>query len=257
MTPGFDLSGKSILVTGANRGIGKSIALMLGAAGAEVGVCHSGRSSAGSDQAADVANQIAKLGGKAHILALDLSGSDTDLASAMTTFLEKTGGKIDALVNNAGVNVDQLVLRFKFEDWSKVMDTNLRGAFFLSKAALRPMVKAGGGSIVNMSSVIGLSGNAGQSVYSASKAGLIGLTKSMAQEYGGKKIRVNAVAPGFIETEMTDKLPEAAKLQILQKIALGELGTGDDVAYGVLYLVSPASRYVTGTVLNINGGLYM
>ncbi len=253
----IDLSGKCFLVTGSNRGIGKFIALKLGLAGATVGVCHSGRSTEGEGQAQEVASQIISSGGKAFCLGVNLSGSDEDLASAMTQFLEKSGGKIDGLVNNAGLTVDQLVMRFKFEDWNKVLDTNLRGAFFLSKAALRPMVRAGGGSIVNMSSVVGLSGNAGQAAYSASKAGLIGLTKSMALEYGSKKIRVNAIAPGFIETEMTENLPEKAKEELISRIALGEMGQGDDIAWGAIYLLSAASRYVTGTVLNINGGLYM
>jgi 3-oxoacyl-[acyl-carrier protein] reductase len=161
-------------------------------------------------------------------------------------------------VNNAGVAIDQLTLRYKSEDWDKLMSINLKGAFLMSKAALRPMMKQdNGASIVNMSSVVGEMGNAGQAVYSASKAGLIGMTKSMAREFASRQIRVNAIAPGFIDTEMTQALTEEQRTKLSSEIPLQSLGTVEDIAVGTCFLLSPLSRYVTGQVLSINGGLYM
>jgi 3-oxoacyl-[acyl-carrier protein] reductase len=170
----------------------------------------------------------------------------------------KEFGGLYGLVNNAGVAIDQLTLRYKSEDWDKLMGINLKGTFMLSKAALRPMMKSeDGASIVNMSSVVGLMGNAGQAVYAASKAGLIGMSKSLAREFASRQIRVNCVAPGFIDTDMTRALSEEQRQNLSKEIPLNYLGSVEDVAHGTLYLLSPLSRYVTGQVLSINGGLYM
>lgn len=249
----FELKDKAILVTGSSRGIGAAIALKLGEAGAHVGVTYTSEKSAGLAQ--EICAKIEASGGKALALSLDV-GQEAQCGAAIDTFV-KHFGRMDGLVNNAGVSIDQLVLRYKAEDWDKLMNINLRGAFLMSKAALRPLMKAGGGSIVNMSSVVGQMGNAGQVPYCTSKAGLIGMSKSLAKEVASRKIRVNAIAPGFIETDMTDALNEQQKAAIVQGIPLESLGTGDDIAFGALYLLSPVSRYITGQVLNINGGLYM
>jgi 3-oxoacyl-[acyl-carrier protein] reductase len=252
----WELSGKSVFVTGGNRGIGKEICLKLGQAGAFVGVAHSGRSPSSFEQAEQVCQQISQGGGQAVPVAIDVSNTES-IEKACEEFLQKSGGKIYGIVNNAGVTADQLALRLKVEQWDQVMDANLRGAFWVIKNFLRPLMKEGLGSVVNMSSVVGQSGNPGQSAYCASKSGLIGLTKSLAQEYASKKIRFNCIAPGFIATDMTEALNENQKTQILQKIPLNELGSVEDIAFGALYLLSPRSRYVTGQVLGINGGMYM
>jgi 3-oxoacyl-[acyl-carrier protein] reductase len=251
----FELTGKAILVTGSTRGIGKAIALKLGAAKAHVGVTFTGTSAASEENAKQVCEEIIRSGGKAHAYRLDVS-NEAQVSEVVDAFTKEAGG-LYGLVNNAGITVDNLMMRYKVDDWNKVLDTNLKGAFLVSKAALRPLMKAGGSSIVNMSSVVGEMGNAGQVAYSASKAGLIGMTKSMAREYGGKKLRVNCIAPGFIETDMTHALGEGQKETLLSGIALGQLGQVDDIAWGCLYLLSGVSRYVTGQVLSINGGLYM
>jgi 3-oxoacyl-[acyl-carrier protein] reductase len=252
----FKLEGKSILVTGSNRGLGKSIAENLANAGASVGITYSGGSEKSEGLAREVVDSITKNGGKAILIPLDVSNEE-QCKAAITRMTESFGG-LYGLVNNAGVAIDQLIMRYKSEDWDKLMNINLKGAFLLSKAAMKPMMRSeGGASIVNMSSVVGLMGNAGQSVYAASKAGLIGFTKSLAREVASRQIRVNAIAPGFIETEMTDALSEDQKKALSSQIALGTLGKAEDIAYGTLYLLSPLSQYVTGQVLSINGGLYM
>lgn len=253
--PSFDLKEKAILVTGASRGIGASIAQRLGEAGAWVGVTYTGSSEKSAASAREVCGKIESSGGRALAIALDV-GQEEQVAAAVDGFV-KHFGRMDGLVNNAGVAIDQLVMRYKSDDWTKLMDINLKGAFLMSKAALRPLMKAGGGSIVMMSSVVGEMGNAGQVPYSASKAGLIGMTKSLAREVGSRQIRVNAIAPGFIETDMTHALNDTQKAALTGNIPLERLGSADDVAFGTLYLLSSLSRYVTGQVLNINGGLYM
>lgn len=253
--PSFDLQGKAILVTGASRGIGASVAARLGDAGAHVGVTYTGSSEKSAAGAQEVCAKIEAAGGRAHAFALDVSQEEQ--CSATVDAFVKHFGRMDGLVNNAGVAIDQLAMRYKSDDWDKLMGINLKGSFLMAKAALRPLMKAGGGSIVMMSSVVGVMGNAGQAPYSASKAGLIGLTKSLAKEVGSRKIRINAIAPGFISTDMTDALTEEQRKAIETGIPLESLGSPDDVAYGALYLLSPLSKYVTGQVLNINGGLYM
>ncbi len=252
----WGLEGKSILVTGSNRGIGKGIALELARAGASVGVTYSGSSPESEAKAHELCKELESQGGKA--IAISVNVSDEDQCKAAIDRMVKEFGGLYGLVNNAGVAIDQLTLRYKSEDWDKLMAINLKGAFMLSKAALRPMMKSeGGASIVNMSSVVGLMGNAGQAVYAASKAGLIGMTKSLAREFASRQIRVNAVAPGFIDTEMTQALTEEQRSKLAQEIPLESLGRIEDIAHGTLYLLSPLSRYVTGQVLSINGGLYM
>jgi 3-oxoacyl-[acyl-carrier protein] reductase len=253
MPRSFELQGKSIIVTGATRGIGAGIAVRLGEEGANVGVTYTSDKS--EALARGICEKIEAAGGKAMALLLDVS-KEEQVAAALDSFL-KTFGRLDGLVNNAGIAIDQLIMRYKSDDWDRLMDINLKGAFLMSKAAVRPLLKAGGGSIVNLSSVVGQMGNAGQVPYSASKAGLIGMTKSLAKELGSRQIRVNAIAPGFIETDMTHALNEEQKKAIVEGIPLQALGSVDDVAFGCLYLLSPLSRYITGQVLNINGGLYM
>ncbi len=253
---GFNLEAKAILVTGSNRGLGRAIAERLAEAGASVGVTYSGGSEKSEGLAREVVSSIEAKGGKALIVPLDVSNEE-QCKAAIQRMTEHFGG-LYGLVNNAGVAIDQLLMRYKSEDWDKLMDINLKGAFLLTKAAMKPLMRhEGGASIVNMSSVVGLMGNAGQSVYAASKAGLIGFTKSLAREVASRQVRVNAIAPGFIETEMTDALPEEQKKALLSQTPLGTLGQADDIAFGALYLLSPLSRYVTGQVLSINGGLYM
>lgn len=251
----FGLADKPILVTGSTRGIGKAIALLLGRAKASVGVTYTGASATSEANAKEVCDAIIKSGGKAQAYRLDVS-NETLVAEVVDGFAKQFGG-IYGIVNNAGITVDQLMMRYKSEDWDKVLNTNVKGCFLVSKAALRPMIKGGGGSVVNMSSVVGEMGNAGQVPYAASKAALFGLSKSMAREYGAKNIRVNCIAPGFIETDMTHALSPEQKEALIKNVPLSTLGQVDDIAWGALYLLSAASKYVTGQTLSINGGLYM
>jgi 3-oxoacyl-[acyl-carrier protein] reductase len=255
-TLSFNLEGKSILVTGSNRGLGRSIAEKLAEAGASVGVTYSGGSEKSESLAREVVSGIEKNGGKAVVVPLNIA-SEEQCKAAISRMTESFGG-LYGLVNNAGVAIDQLLMRYKTEDWDKLMDINLKGVFLLTKAAMKPLMRSeGGASIVNMSSVVGLMGNAGQTVYAASKAGLIGFSKSLAREVASRQVRVNVIAPGFIETEMTHVLPEEQKKALLDQTPLGTLGQAEDIAFGALYLLSPQSKYVTGQVLSINGGLYM
>ncbi len=252
--PRFGLENRSVLVTGGGRGIGRAICLRLGAERAWVGVGHTG-SAESEGRAAEVCRAIEAAGGRALSLKLDVNfEADIDAALEQMT---KTFGGLNGIVNNGGLAVDQLAMRTKIEDWDRTLDTNLRGAFLLSKAAFRPLSKSGHASIVNMSSVVGLMGNPGQAAYAASKAGLIGLTKALAKEFAPRSIRVNAVAPGFIETDMTNRMPESTQAEYKQAIPLKAFGSPDDIANGTLFLLSDASKYVTGHVLSINGGLYM
>ena len=238
------------LVTGASRGIGEAIAKRLAAEGASV--LAAARS---ADALAGVVEAIAAAGGKAQALPLDLADSssiETAVKSALASH-----GEIHVLVNNAGVTEDNLILRMAREAWDRVLSTNLTGVFLLTQAVIKSMVRKRYGRIVNVTSVVGLMGNAGQANYAASKAGLIGLTKSIARELASRNITCNAVAPGFIATAMTDKMTPEAREKLAGEIPLARLGTADDVAAAVAYLASEEASYVTGTVLNVSGGLYM
>lgn len=244
-----DLKGKRIVVTGSSRGIGAGIAKALSEQGARVAVTYAS-SAAGAEKV------MSELKGDGHLLVnLNVTSSES-VDKAFDEILAKFDG-IDGLVNNAGVTRDGLLMRMKDEDFDAVMATNLRGAFLCTKAVMRPMIKARGGSIVNVSSVVGQMGNPGQSNYAASKAGLEGFTRSVALEVASRGIRVNALAPGFIVTDMTDALDEKQKAAIESRIPLQRLGTVDDIAQSVSFLLSDASLYITGQVLQVNGGLYL
>lgn len=244
------LTDKIALVTGASRGIGKAIALALAAAGAKVAVNYSSSKA----EAADVVKLIDELGGHAQAFRASVNSED-DVASMFKT-VENVFGGVDILVNNAGITKDNLLIRMKTEEWDKVMDVNLKGTFFCTRAAASSMMKKRYGKIVNISSVVGFSGNAGQFNYSATKAGVIGMTKSAALELAPRGIRVNAVAPGFIETDMTASLPKAVTEEYLKKIPLKTFGKPEDVARAVLFLSLPDSDYITGQTIHVNGGLY-
>jgi 3-oxoacyl-[acyl-carrier protein] reductase len=244
-----ELDGKVALVTGGSRGIGAAICAELGAAGATVVVNYVRDQSA----AAAVCGRVRESGGRAEAVQGDVSTAEG--AAALVSQVESDVGPIDILVNNAGITRDDLIMRLSEEDWHTVIDTNLGGAFFTCRALSRPMLKRRTGAIVNISSIVGVHGNAGQTNYAASKAGLIGLTKSLAKELGGRGIRVNAIAPGYIATELTDALPEEARSAILGNTPLGRLGEPDDVARAVRFLVSDAAGFITGDVLAVDGGL--
>lgn len=246
-----DFSGKVVLVTGGSRGIGRACAVAFARRGATVALTYVGNEAA----AHEAVSQVLAEGGKGKAYRLDTS--DSEACAKLVDEVVKEHGKLDVLVNNAGISIDGLVMRVKDDDWDKQLDTNLRGPFALIRAASRPMMKQRGGAVVNLTSVVGEMGNAGQAAYAASKAGLIGLTKAVARELASRNIRVNAVAPGFIESDMTAKIPEASRTALLQSVALGRLGSADEVAQAVLFLSSDAAAYVTGEVLKVNGGLYM
>jgi 3-oxoacyl-[acyl-carrier protein] reductase len=245
-----ELQGRIALVTGASRGIGAAVATALGNAGAEV-FCASTREG-GCE--ATVAG-IARAGGKAHGIACDV-GDPAQVEQMARTVLERAG-RLDVLVNNAGITRDGAFLRMAPEDFDAVLATNLRGAFLVCRAFARAMAKARGGRIVNVGSVVGLTGNAGQANYAASKAGLIGLSKSLAKEFAGRGITVNVVAPGFITTDMTSAIPAEHREAMLRQIPLGRLGAPEDVAGAVLFLCSAAAAYITGQVLVVDGGMTM
>ena len=239
----IDLTGKTALVTGASRGIGEAIARRLGETGAHV-LC--------AARSADRVKQIAAEIGNATGVELDIAGSD--VRDRVKKLLEERS--IDILVNNAGITEDDLFIRMKPEAWTNVLRTNLDSAFHITQEIVKKMIRARWGRVINISSVVGLMGNAGQANYAASKAALIGFTKSLALEIGSRNVTVNAVAPGFIQTAMTDALAEEAKGKLEDRIALKRLGTTDDVAYSVVFLASEQAGYITGTVLNVSGGLY-
>ena len=244
------LDGKKAVVTGAGRGIGKAVAVTLAQAGADV-VCLS-RTQANVDE---TATEIRDLGRQAWAFAVDVADAASSQEAA-TAILKETGS-IDILVNNAGVTRDDLLMRMSEEAWDTVMDTNLKGAFTLCKAFARTFMKQRSGRIINIASVIGLMGNAGQANYAASKAGLIGFTKSIARELSSRGVTCNAIAPGFIETDMTAALNQSQRQAILEKIPLNRLGQVEDIAQAVVYLAGPGAGYITGQVLTVDGEMVM
>ncbi|HEY5973456.1 MAG TPA: 3-oxoacyl-[acyl-carrier-protein] reductase [Geobacteraceae bacterium] len=244
------LEGKVALITGASRGIGKAVALCLAEAGADLVVTATTLAAAESTAA-----EIVKLGRRALPFAADI-GETGDVEALFTAALAEFG-RIDILVNNAGITRDGLLMRMKVEDWQAVIDTNLKGAFLCTKEAAKVMTKARWGRIINITSVVGQMGNAGQANYCASKAGMIGLTKSAARELAKRNVTVNAVAPGFVATDMTEVLSDKVKEQLLQQIPLERLGSVDDIAHAVRYLATDEAGYITGQVLAVNGGMYM
>jgi 3-oxoacyl-[acyl-carrier protein] reductase len=240
-----------VLVTGASRGIGRAIARHFGRAGARVGINYRQNASA----AADTAAEVAALGGEALLLPGDASDA-RDVASFFGKLLAEWE-RIDVLVNNAGIVRDTLLLRMSDEDWDQVLDTNLRSAFLCTRAALRPMLRQRSGRIINVASISGIRGNAGQANYAASKAGLIGLTKTIAREVASRGITVNAIAPGLIETDITTGMPEKARQALIEQIPLGRMGTPDEVAAVVEFLASANAGYLTGQAIVLDGGLAM
>ena len=245
------LAEKTALVTGASRGIGRATALELAKAGAKVAVNFAGNRAA----AEEVVSLIEAAGGQAMLAQADV-GNAVDVETMLKAVVERFG-KIDILVNNAGITRDNLIMRMKEEDWDAVIHTNLKGIFNCTKAVSKLMMKQRYGRIINMASVVGVMGNAGQANYAAAKAGVIGFTKSMAKELASRNITVNAVAPGYISTDMTAALPEQAKAELQAQIPLQRLGTPEDVAAAVLFLVSPGADYITGQTLHVDGGMVM
>lgn len=246
----INLQGRVALVTGASQGIGRAVALELARHGAVVGLA-----ARNETKLAETAAAIEAAGGQAAIFAIDVAGEESIKAGAKAV-LERFG-KVEILVNNAGITRDGLMLRMKRADWDEVLGANLTGAFLLTQALLSPMLKNRWGRIVNLSSVVGRTGQAGQVNYAASKAGLIGLTRSMARELASRGITVNAVAPGYIETPMTAVLDEKQRTAMLAQIPLGRAGTAEEIAQAVAFLASDAAGYITGHVLDVNGGMYM
>lgn len=243
------LSGQRALVTGASRGIGRAVALRLAAEGASVALNYN----SGQEEAEGAAAEITATGGSAVTLQGDVA--DATQAEALVDAAAEALGGLDILVNNAGITRDNLLMRLSEDDWDAVIDTNLKGAFLCTKAAIRPMLRQRSGRIVNMSSVVAITGNPGQANYTAAKAGLIGFTRTVAREVASRGITVNAIAPGFIATQMVDSIPEDLQAQIRERIPLGAFGTPEDVAGCVAFLVSADAAYITGQVLSIDGGL--
>ncbi len=246
----MELEGKVALITGGARGIGKAIAECFARKGADLIIAD-----ISFDSASETAKGLTASGIRAAALKLDVSKSD-EVATAFGEIM-KQFGRLDILVNNAGITRDGLLLRMKEEDWDAVISINLKGVFLCSKEAVRVMVKQKHGRIINIASVVAFMGNPGQANYSASKAGIIGLTKTTAREYASRGITVNAVAPGFIATAMTDALAENVRQEMLKSIPAGAFGSADDVANAVAFFASPGSGYVTGQVIHVNGGMYM
>jgi len=243
------LNEKLVLVTGASRGIGRAIALTLGNAGATV---------IGTATSDEGAANISKIFIENNILGkgMRLNVTDNEQISNLLKSVNEDYGSVDILINNAGITRDNILVRMKEDEWDDIIDTNLSSVYKMSKAVLRGMIKKRSGRIISITSVVGAMGNAGQSNYAAAKAGIMGFTKSLAQEVGVRGITVNAVAPGFVETDMTDKLPEDKKIALASKIPLGRLGTVDEVAQVVLFLASDNSSYITSQTIHVNGGMY-
>jgi 3-oxoacyl-[acyl-carrier protein] reductase len=246
----MSLNGKIALVTGAAQGIGRDIALGLAADGADVAICD-----VNLEAAQKTAADIEAKGRKS--LALKANVASSAEVTAMIEQVVEKFGRIDILVNNAGITRDGLILRMKDEDWDLVLSINLKGAFLCTKSALKYMSKQRSGTIINIASIVGAMGNAGQANYVASKAGLIGLTKTIAREYANRNVTANAVAPGFIDTAMTQALTEQVRTDLAKQIPLGRLGSSEDVANAVRFLASPSAAYITGQVIHVNGGMYM
>lgn len=245
------LAGQVALVTGASRGIGAAIARDLARAGAHVVVGYRTQQA----QAEQVVADVAAHGGSAEPLAIDVANT-AEVDAAVRALVARLG-KVDVLVNNAGVSADALIVRITDEQWQRVLDVNLKGVFNCTKAVARPMMRARSGRIINLSSVVGVTGNTGQAAYAAAKAGIIGFTKSTARELASRNITANAVAPGLIETDMTETLDAGARAMYQTMIPLGRLGRGEDVAAAVTFLAGPGAGYITGQVLHINGGMYV
>ena len=243
------LDGKLVLVTGASRGIGKAIALTLGRAGATVIGTATSESGADNISKFFVENKISGKG-------MLLNVTDNDQVSSLMKSVNKDFGFIDILVNNAGITRDNILLRMKDDEWEDIINTNLSSIYKMSKSVLRGMIKKRSGRIISITSVVGAMGNAGQSNYGAAKAGIIGFTKSLAREVGVRGITVNAIAPGFIETDMTDSLPDEQKDALAGQIPMGRLGTSDEVAQAVLFLADEGGSYITGQTIHVNGGMY-
>ncbi len=246
----MSLTGKIALVTGAAQGIGREIALALASDGADVAICD-----VNLEAAQKTASEIETKGKKSLAIKANVASS-ADVSAMLEQVIEKFG-RIDILVNNAGITRDGLILRMKDEDWDLVLSINLKGAFLCTKSALKYMTKQRAGTVINIASIVGAMGNAGQANYVASKAGLIGLTKTIAREYANRGITANAVAPGFIETAMTQALPENVRQELAKQIPMGKLGTPEDVANAVRFLASPWASYISGQVIHVNGGMYM
>lgn len=246
----MELKGQVVMVTGGARGIGRAIAESLAKKGANLVIAD-----VSADSAGEAARELAVFGGRTLALKLDVSKAE-DVARAFEDIM-KEFGRIDVLVNNAGITRDGLILRMREEDWDAVININLKGVFLCSKEAVKIMMKQKYGRVINIASVVAFMGNPGQANYSASKAGIIGFTKTIAREYASRGVTVNAVAPGFISTAMTDALSETVRQEMLKSIPIGKFGTVEDVANAVVFFASPDSGYITGQVVHVNGGMYM
>lgn len=246
----MDFKGKNVIITGATRGIGLSIAQSFAGQGANLAIC-----ATREDAVRGAQEKLSSFGVKIYGQAVDISQA-SQCEDFISAAVKELGG-VDVLVNNAGITKDNLTIRMSEEDWRAVIDVNLTGTFFMSKAALKWMFKKRAGSIVNISSVVGEMGNAGQVNYVASKAGIIGMTKTLAKEFGSRGVRVNAVAPGFVRTAMTDSLPEEVKAKALENVPLKRFAEAEEIAKAVLFLASEDASYITGHILSVNGGLYI